>query len=83
MRLTGGSNRTAMTARKSSSSRLESWSHVIPCQWSCLPSRLRHYGDVTPATGCDLILGRIGRRVSMHWFAGVLQSLCSPSKWRA
>ena len=19
----------------------------------------------------------------MHWFAGVLQSLCSPSKWRA
>ena len=24
-----------------------------------------------------------GRRVSVHWFAGVLQSLCSPSKWRA
>jgi hypothetical protein len=23
-----------------------------------------------------------GRRVSVHWFAGVLQSLCSPSKWR-
>ena len=24
-----------------------------------------------------------GRRVSVHWFAGVLQSLCSPAKWRA
>jgi hypothetical protein len=24
-----------------------------------------------------------GSRVSVHWFAGVLQSLCSPSYWRA
>src|ERR1700757_3666733 len=55
-----------MIARKSSSSRLESLSHVIPCQWSCLPSRLtplriaransRLLQAPTPTCGCEAML---------------------------